>query len=99
MSLEERVWKALNEVIDPEFGLSVVELGFIYEVKVENEGNVHIKMTLTNPYCPFHRMFVNRVEEAVRNLGVKNVDVELVFDPPWTPERISPEGRKKLGLL
>jgi MoaA/NifB/PqqE/SkfB family radical SAM enzyme/metal-sulfur cluster biosynthetic enzyme len=80
---------ALGAVIDPELGLSVVELGLIYGVTVE-AGRVRVRMTLTAPGCPLHAVMPEWVREAVRGLpGVTDVEVELTFDPPWTPERMA----------
>ena len=97
MVTEEEVMKALEECLDPELGISVVDMGLIYDVEVE-EGNVHVKMTLTNPGCPMASMISHDVEETVKKLdGVKSTEVELVWDPPWTPERLSPKAKKMLG--
>jgi len=95
---EERVWDALRKVVDPEIQVSVVDLGLIYDVQV-NGGEVHVKMTLTTPGCPMSRYIAQRALMAVAELeGVENVSVEVVWDPPWSPDRITPEGRKVLGL-
>lgn len=98
MVSEEEVWAALKQVIDPEIGLSIVDIGLIYEVKVEKDG-VKVKMTLTNPMCPMQSYLKGEVEKAISKLPeVKKATVELVFEPAWTPERMSAEARKKLGL-
>ncbi len=95
---EEKIKEQLKKVIDPEIGLSVVDLGLIYDIKVEGD-KVHIKMTLTTPGCPLHQMLVRGVERAVAELeGVKDVQVELVWDPPWHPSMMSEEAKKKLGF-
>lgn len=91
------VMNALKEVIDPEIGVNIVDLGLIYGVKV-GRNTVDIKMTLTTPNCPLHSMFIDEVEKAVKKLGVKNVKVEMVFDPPWTPENMNAKIRKQLGF-
>jgi metal-sulfur cluster biosynthetic enzyme len=83
-----QVTDALRSVIDPELGLSVVELGLIYGVTVDGD-RVTVRMTLTAPGCPLHAVMPDWVREAVGALpGVREVDVELTFDPPWRPERI-----------
>ena len=98
MVTKQDVMKALKECLDPEIGINVVDLGFIYDVKVD-ENKVHIKMTLTTPGCPMHAFMVQDVREKVKALkGVKEVNVELVWDPPWTPDRMSDEVKKKLGF-
>jgi metal-sulfur cluster biosynthetic enzyme len=84
----EQVTAALSTVMDPELGLSVVDLGLIYDVAIQ-DGRVAITMTLTAPGCPIHDVMPGWVAAAVRALpGVEDVDVRLTFDPPWTPDRI-----------
>jgi len=98
MVTEEEVLAALKNVVDPELGINVVDLGLIYDVKVKEGDVVHVKMTLTVPTCPLYALFTKQVEEAVKKAGAKEVEVELTFDPPWTPDRMSPEAKKILGL-
>ncbi|MBI5465516.1 DUF59 domain-containing protein [Candidatus Gottesmanbacteria bacterium] len=94
---KELVIKKLKEVVDPEIGVNIVDLGLIYEIKVD-KGNVNILMTLTTPGCPLAAMFNQEVARKVKELkGVKKVKVDLTFDPPWTPDKMSEEARKKLG--
>ncbi len=98
MVKKKDVIERLEEVYDPEMPLSVVDLGFIREVKVKDD-KVEIKMTLTNPFCPMHSHITREVQDAVQEIeGVKGVKVELVFDPAWSPDDISKEGKKKLGV-
>ena len=94
----ERVIDALRQVIDPELGVNVVDLGLIYGVTAEGDG-VCVDMTLTTPGCPLHASISEAVETAVRLLvpGVAAVCVNLVWDPPWSPERITEAGRRELG--
>ena len=95
---KEGVLKVLKNVIDPEIGMDIVDLGFIYGVDVKGK-DVHVRMTLTNPGCPMHSMFTHEVESALKMaFGDVTVNVELVFDPPWTPERMTQDARKKLGI-
>ncbi|MCX6817551.1 MAG: metal-sulfur cluster assembly factor [Candidatus Aenigmarchaeota archaeon] len=95
---KESVLKVLKNVIDPEIGMDIVDLGFIYGVDVKGK-DVHVRMTLTNPGCPMHSMFTHEVESALKMaFGDVKVNVELVFDPPWTPERMTQDARKKLGI-
>jgi len=96
--IKEEVIKVLKQIYDPEIPVNIYDLGLIYGVEVDENRNVKIKMTLTTSACPLMGILVYRVEEMVKqNIpNVGNVDVELVWDPPWTPERISPEGRKLL---
>ena len=95
---KEDVYKALKNVIDPEIGFNIVDLGLVYDVNVQ-DGNVKIKMTLSSPSCPLSGTILSWVESAVRNLeGVKNVDIELVWEPQWTIEMASDEVKKALGM-
>ncbi len=96
---EQDVWEKLKEVVDPEIGIDVVNLGLIYEVKVRPDKTVYVKMTMTTPGCPLTMWILRAVEEKVLEIpGVKDAEVELTFDPPWTPDRISPEYKKRLGI-
>lgn len=98
MIKEETIWEALQNVLDPEIRLSVVDMGLIYEVKVKDEGKVYVKMTLTAPGCPLHALITQNVKNEVERLdGVKEAEVELTFDPPWTPERMSEALKKRSG--
>lgn len=97
MVTKEQILEKLKEVIDPELGINIVDLGLIYDVKI-NDGEVKIKMTLTSPGCPLHGFFTSEVEEKISSLtGIEKVLVGLTYDPPWTPERMSGSARKKLG--
>lgn len=98
MITKEDVIKALKEVMDPEIGISVIDLGLIYGIKVSKD-KVNIKMTLTTPACPMGAIIVQSVKEKVENVkGVKQANVELVFEPPWNPKLMSSEARKQLGI-
>lgn len=98
MATEEDVMDALSGVIDPELGISVVDLGLIYGVEVSGK-KVRVRMTFTTPACPMLNLIVSRVEDAVKKLrGIDEVAVQLVWEPPWTPERMSAEGKKALGF-
>ena len=84
----EQVLEALGGVLDPELGMSVVELGLIYGIDIVN-GAVNITMTLTAPGCPVHDVMPAWIRQAVSAVpGVQSVDVRITFDPPWTPDRI-----------
>ena len=99
MVTEEAVRKVLRQVKDPELNLSIIDLGLIYDVAVQEDGEVDIKMSLTSPGCPSGPEIVGDAERAVKALdGVKDVDVEIVWEPYWTPERIDPRVRAYLGL-
>ena len=98
MVSEKEIRDALREVMDPELGISLVDLGLIYGIEVAGE-KVGVKMTFTTPACPMVHFLVSSVENAVKKIGgVNEVDVQLVWDPPWTPDRMSDTGKEKLGL-
>ncbi len=95
---EEAVRRALRQVKDPELDMNIVDLGLVYDVEVA-EGDVRIAMTLTSPGCPAGPMITNDVYKVVRALeGVQDVDVEIVWEPYWTPERIDPKVRALMGF-
>ncbi len=95
---EEEVWQALKEVVDPEVGANVVDLGLVYEVRVDEGKRVYVKMTLTVPGCPLMNVLPAQVEERLSQIeGVEQVRVELTFDPPWSPDRMSKELREAYG--
>lgn len=94
----EDVKDALRNVYDPEIPVNVLDLGLVYEIKVD-EGNIYVQMTLTAPGCGMGPMIAQQAEWAVSELeGVEDVEVEMVFDPPWTPDLITEDGKKLLGL-
>jgi len=94
---EEDVMDALSNVIDPELGLDFVELGLIYGVEVA-EGNVKVTFTLTTPGCPIGPQVNEQIEEFVGELdGVRSVECEMVFVPPWSPELMSEDAKFALG--
>jgi FeS assembly SUF system protein len=95
---KEDVMEVLVRVYDPEIPINVVDLGLIYDVRVE-EGRVEVDMTMTTPACPLRSLMTREVEERVRDMdGVDEVLVKLVWDPPWSPERISEDARRRLGF-
>ena len=98
--LESRIVEVLKTVFDPEIPVNIHELGLIYGVDVGAEGDVVIRMTLTAPACPAAGVLPGEVEEKVRGVaGVQDVRVELVWDPPWSPDRMSDAARLQLGLM
>ncbi len=93
----EDVMDALSNVIDPELGLDFVELGLIYGVEV-NDGNVNVTFTLTTPGCPIGPQVTEQIEEFVGELdGVKSIESQMVFTPPWSPEKMSEDAKFALG--
>jgi len=98
MEMIEDIRQALEEVIDPELGINIVDLGLIYDIR-EDAGQVEIEMTLTSPGCPLIGVIEEQIKEAVANVkGVKGVSVELVWDPPWGTHLMSEEARAELGI-
>ena len=95
---EKDIEKALKGVKDPELGIDLVVLGLIYDIEVE-EGDVKMIMSLTSPMCPVAGEIVEQAKQAILDVdGVESADVELTFDPPWSPERMNPLVRSSLGL-
>jgi metal-sulfur cluster biosynthetic enzyme len=95
----DTIWERLRNCYDPEIPLNVVDLGLIYKVEVENEGDVVVEMTLTAQGCPSHTEISRDIKTTLLSTpGVHTANVNVVWDPPWTPHRISPEGRQKLGI-
>lgn len=92
------VLDALEHVIDPELGIDIVNLGMVYEIHV-NGGEVLVHMTLTTPGCPLHGTIRADVEHTVMKLnGADSIDVNLVWDPPWSPYMMSNEAKRSLGF-
>lgn len=94
----EQVIESLKQCMDPEIPISIVDMGLIYGVKVSDDNKVDIKMTMTTQGCPLHDTLVSDVKRYVNKVpGVTGVDVEIVWDPPWTPEKMSEEGKKLIN--
>ena len=99
-AVKEEIVKALKTVYDPEIPVDIYELGLIYDIKVEEDGNTFVQMTLTAPNCPAAGILPGQVESAARSVdGVYDVKLDLVFDPPWTPERMSEAAKLELGMF
>ncbi|MEB3758849.1 MAG: iron-sulfur cluster assembly protein [Desulfurococcales archaeon] len=101
--LKRRIIEVLKEVYDPEIPVDVWNLGLIYDIDIDDEGNVHILMTMTAIGCPVSGLIVHYVEEALKDnipeLKDKNVEIEITWDPPWSPDRVTPEGRELLKAM
>jgi FeS assembly SUF system protein len=99
MNLERDIIRALRQVYDPEIPVNVYDLGLIYEIKVNEEHEVYIQMTLTAPNCPMADYVMAQVKEAVEDVpGVVEVKIDLVFEPVWGKSRMSEEALVELGL-
>jgi FeS assembly SUF system protein len=99
-ALRDRIIMGLKTVYDPEIPLNIYDLGLVYDLDVTDDGRAHVRMTLTAPGCPVAGSLVQEVHDRVRSTkGVRNATTELVWDPPWTKDRLSLEARLELGLL
>lgn len=98
---EDVVWENLRTVVDPELGVSIVDLGLVYDVKVQEDNNVNVEMTLTSPACPVGAVIQAQAHSAVKKLAwVKDVNVKLVWSPRWDPRLMASEDAKmELGIL
>lgn len=97
MENEAELWAALRQVYDPEVGINVADLGLIYGVE-QRDDCVHVEMTLTTPGCPLHDTIGQAVQRALARVpGIARSEVELVWDPPWTPLMITEAGKRELG--
>ncbi len=96
--IQASILDALREVEDPEVGINIVDLGLIYGIEVE-EGRAIVEMTMTTPACPLFSALESRIREAIQGKipEIREVEVRLVWEPPWGPERMSPEARRQLG--
>lgn len=97
MITKEEVLDKLREVMDPELGINIVDMGFIYDIKIE-KNKVHIKMTCTTPACPLLSFIKRDVENKLEQIKNADFEVEFVFEPKWTPERMSKKAKEKLGI-
>lgn len=95
----DTVRKALRAVKDPELNLNIIDIGLVYDVEVAEGGRVRVKMTLTSPGCPAGTEILDDVKQVLTDMeGVESVDVELVWDPYWTPDKMDPRVRAFLGF-
>jgi metal-sulfur cluster biosynthetic enzyme len=102
-ALEASVWQELRECYDPEIPVNIVELGLVYEVSTtplpEGDRRVKVVMTVTSPGCDMSEVLRSDAEERIRKLaGVREVEIEVTFDPPWTPEKMTEDARLILGM-
>ncbi len=101
---EDKVREALKQVIDPELFVNIVDLGLIYEIKVSDadagKSNVEVEMTMTSPACPAGPQLLGQSKDFVSRLeDVGEVDIRLVMEPPWTPDRMTEDARDQLGIF
>ena len=95
---EESIRTALKSVLDPEVGVNIVDLGLVYEVSIRPE-EVYIQLTMTSPACPLHGVITRDMDKAVRQAypDLGEMTIELVWDPPWSPDLMSAAAKKQLG--
>lgn len=98
MPTDEQVRTALRSVIDPEVGINIVDLGLVYGVEI-SDNRLHVDLTMTTPACPMGEMILDDVREALAALAPADVEIDigLVWDPPWSPDKMSEHARKHLG--
>ena len=100
LTLRDKIEDALRTVHDPEIPVNIMELGLVYEIKIDEGGKVKITMTLTAPACPVAGEIIMEVESKVRAIeGITDVHVHLTFDPPWTRDMMTEEAKLELGFL
>lgn len=98
--LKTRIVEAISSVYDPEIPVNIYELGLIYGVEVKPDGNVDVAMTLTSPMCPVAESLPGEVEMRIRDVaGVNDVEIDLVWDPPWHPDMMSEAAKLELGFM
>ncbi len=98
--LQQAVIEALKEIYDPEIPVNIYDLGLIYGVEVDDDADATIAMTLTTPHCPVAETMPGEVELRAASVpGIRDAEVNLVWDPPWSPEKMSDEARLELGML
>jgi metal-sulfur cluster biosynthetic enzyme len=96
---KDQVYLQLKKCMDPEIPVNIVDLGLIYNVEIKKEKDVDIKMTMTTRGCPLHNTMVNDVKKSVSKInGVGNINVEIVWDPPWSIDKMDPKAREMLGF-
>lgn len=100
LPLKSSIIEALREVYDPEIPVNIYDLGLIYDISIEGEGDVKITMTLTAPGCPVAGILPGQVEQAASSVeGVNSAKVDLVWEPPWNPDMMSEEAKLVLGFF
>jgi metal-sulfur cluster biosynthetic enzyme len=99
MTTQEEVYKELRQVYDPEIPVNIVDLGLVYDVKVQESGVCNVTMTLTSQSCPEARTIPEVMKRRINALpGITGTEIQIVWEPAWSPQKISPEGRVQLGI-
>ncbi len=100
VQVQEEAIQVIQTVFDPEIPVNIYELGLIYEVKVSNDLNIEVIMSLTSPFCPAAQSMPAEIKEKLSAIeGVQNVEVNVVFDPPWTQDMMSEAAKLQLGFM
>lgn len=100
MPTKEKILDRMKNVYDPEIPVNVVDLGLVYNIEIKEDGEIKILMTLTAPGCPIYPYIAEQVRREVSQIeGVKEVNVEFTFDPPWSPEKMTEEGKEALRSM
>ncbi|MEK6982289.1 MAG: metal-sulfur cluster assembly factor [Candidatus Micrarchaeota archaeon] len=94
-----QILEKLKEVIDPELNINIVDLGLVYDVWVESEKIVHIKVTMTTPMCPMLGEILEEIKQKLSIFKFEEIDTVVVWDPPWTPEKMSEEAKAMVGIF
>ena len=99
MELKEKIIEEIKKIYDPEIPVNIYDLGMIYDIKVEDKNTAKIKMTLTSPNCPVAESLPKEVKDGIMQVeGIDNVDLDLVWDPPWDKDRMSEAAKLELNL-
>jgi len=99
MNLKEKIIEEIKKIYDPEIPVNIYDLGLIYDIKVEDKNTAKIKMTLTSPNCPVAESLPKEVKDGIMQVeGIDNVDLDLVWDPPWDKDRMSEAAKLELNL-
>lgn len=97
MSVKSQVETALYEVIDPELGINIVDLGLVYAINCNENNDVHVTMTLTTPGCPLHDSIIGGAKQMLEQIeGIGEIDINLVWDPAWSPQKMSAKAKEML---
>ena len=99
MLSQDTIYESLKQIYDPEVGINIVDMGLVYGLEIEDQ-KVGVIMTLTSPGCPAGPQILSQIDSALKELeGVEDVDIQVVWSPPWTPDMLSDEARDQLGIF
>ena len=98
LDLQEKIREKLKKVLDPELNISIVDLGLVYDINIKKNKDVKILMTLTTIGCPLFPIIENNIKSSLKDLKLKDIEIVLTFDPPWTMDKMSQESKHLLGF-